>query len=79
MKTKIYIITILFVIVAMIFGGIYLNKKSIDNAYNYAITLIQNGSYEGALSELEKANPNLLDRKDFKDDLKYQKLKLRNI
>lgn len=58
----------------MIFGGIYLNKKSIDNAYNYAITLIQNGSYEGALLELEKANPNLLDRKEFKDDLKYQKL-----
>ena len=74
MKTKIYIITILFVIVAMIFGGIYLNKKAIDNSYNYAITLIQNGSYEGALAELEKANPNLLDRKEFKDDLKYQKL-----
>ena len=74
MKTKIYIVTVLFVIVAMIFGGIYLNKKSIDNAYNYAITLIQNGSYEGALSELENANPNLLDRKEFKDDLKYHKL-----
>lgn len=58
----------------MIFGGIYLNKKAIDNSYNYAITLIQNGSYEGALAELEKANPNLLDRKEFKDDLKYQKL-----
>lgn len=74
MKTKIYIVLVLLVIVAMIFGGIYLNKKSIDNAYNYAITLIQNGSYGGALLELEKANPNLLDRKEFKDDLKYQKL-----
>lgn len=75
MKKVLYIIVTFLVIGVMIFGGIYLNKKSIDNAYNYAITLIQNGSYEGALSELEKANPNLLDRKDFKDDLKYQKLK----
>ena len=58
----------------MIAGGFYLNQRAIDNAYNYAITLIQNGSYEGALSELEKANPNLLDRKEFKDDLKYHKL-----
>ncbi len=74
MKTKIYIVIVLVVIVAMIAGGIYLNQKSIDNAYNYAITLIQNGSHEGALAELEKANPNLLERKEFKDDIKYQKL-----
>ena len=45
MKKTLYIIITLLVIVAMIFGGIYLNKKSIENAYNYAITLIQNGSY----------------------------------
>ena len=62
MKKTLYIIITLLVIVAMIFGGIYLNKKAIDNSYNYAITLIQNGSYEGALLELEKAYPNLLDR-----------------
>lgn len=58
----------------MIVVGIYLNQKSIDDAYNYAITLMQNDSYEGALVELEKANPNLLDRKEFKDDVKYHKL-----
>ena len=74
MKKVLYITIVLVLVAAMILGGIYLNKKSIDNSYNYAITLIQNGSYEGALSELEKANPNLLDRKEFKDDLKYQKL-----
>lgn len=74
MKKVLYTTIVLILVTAMIFGGIYLNQKSIDNAYNYSITLIQNGSYEGALTELEKANPNLLDRKEFKDDLKYQKL-----
>ena len=74
MKTKIYIAIVLVLICAMIFGGIYLNQKSIDTAYNYAITLIQNGSYEGALGELEKANPNILNRKDFKSDMKYGSL-----
>ena len=33
MKKTLYIIITLLVIVAMIFGGIYLNKKSIENAY----------------------------------------------
>lgn len=76
MKRKtVYIIVILLLVCAMTFGGMYLNKKSIDNAYNYAITLIQNGSYEGALTELEKASPNLLDRKEFMNDMKYGKLK----
>lgn len=74
MKKVLYITIVLILVTAMIFGGIYLNQKSIDNAYNHAITLIQNGSYEGALLELEKANPNLLDRKEFKDDMKYHKL-----
>ena len=61
-------------ICAMIFGGIYLNQKSIDNAYNYAITLIQNGSYEGALTELEKANPDVIDRDDFEWDVRRNTL-----
>ena len=74
MKKVLYIVVTLLVIGAMIFGCVYLNQKSIDDAYNYAINLIQNGSYEGALGELEKANPNLLNRKEFKDDIKYQKL-----
>ena len=71
MKTKIYIVLVLLVIVAMIAGGFYLNQRAIDNAYNYAITLIQNGSYEGALAELEKANPEVLDRDGFMSDVKY--------
>lgn len=73
-RNTVYIIVVLLLVCAIISGGMYLNKKLIDNAYNYAITLIQNGFYEGALDEFEKANPNLLDRKDFKEDIKYQKL-----
>ena len=75
MKKAIYIVVTLLVIGAMVVGGMYLDKKAIDDAYNNAITFIQEGSYEGALGELEKANPNLLNRKEFKDDIKYGKLK----
>lgn len=71
MKRKpVYIIVILLVC-AMTFGGMYLNKKSIDNAYNHTITLIQNGSYEEALAEFENANRDVLERDDFKFDIKY--------
>ena len=65
MKRIIYIVIVLVLIGAMIYGGIYLNQKYIDTSYNYAITLIENGSYEGALEELEKVNPNLLNKEDF--------------
>lgn len=71
MKTKIYIVLVLLVIVAMIAVGFYLNQRAIDNAYNYAITLIQNSSYEGALAELEKANPDVLEHDEFMSDVKY--------
>ena len=71
MKTRIIFLVIVVLIAAMVVGGMYLNKKAIDDAYNYAITLIQNGSYEGGLGELEKANPDILDRDEFKSDMKY--------
>ena len=48
-----------------------MNQRAIDTAYNYAITLIQNGSYEGALLELEKANPDVIERDGFMSDVKY--------
>lgn len=72
-RKTIYIIVVLLVC-AMTFGGIYLNKKLVDNTYNHAVSLIQNGSYESALAELEKVNHKLLNRKSFKNDIKYQKL-----
>ena len=37
----------------------------------YYSALIQNGSYENALAELEKANPDILDRDGFKSDMTY--------
>lgn len=71
MKKVLYITIVLVLVAAMIFGGIYLNQRAIDTAYNYAITLIQNGSYEGALLELEKANPDVIEREEFMSDVKY--------
>lgn len=74
MKTKVYIAVILILTSVMIFPWVYLNQKTINDAYNYAINFIQNGSYEEALSELEKANSNVIDRDDFKWDVKSGKL-----
>ncbi len=75
MKKIFQIIIFLLLVSALIIGIVYLDKKAIDDSYNYAITLIQNGSYEGGLSSLEKANPNLLDRKEFEEDVKQGVLK----
>lgn len=73
MKTKIYIVVIL-LLCSAVAGGIYINQKAIDTAYNSAITMIRKGSYESALSEFEKANPNILDRDDFRSDMKYKNI-----
>ena len=74
MKDKICIVVIMTVIVTIIAGGIYLNHKTSDTAYNLAVDLIRNGSYESALTELENANRKLIDRKDFKTDVKHKRL-----
>ena len=69
MKTKTKCLIIILLIVAIIFGGVYMNKKSTDDAYNDAVALIANGNYEDALVKLEKAN-NDLDRDGFGSDVK---------
>lgn len=74
MKDKICIVVVMTVIVTIIAGGIYLNHKTSDTAYNLAVDLIRNGSYESALTELENANRKLIDRKDFKTDVKHRRL-----
>ena len=71
MKKFLYITIAILLICVIFWGGTYMDKKAKDNAYNNAITLIQNGSYEDALAALEKANPNILDRKNFKSDMEY--------
>ena len=71
MKTKIISIVVILLLCGTVFGGIYINQKTIDDAYNNAITFIQNGSYENALAELEKANSGVLDRDGFKSDMNY--------
>lgn len=69
-KKKIITAVILLVICGLIFGGIYYNK-AVDKGYKNIITLIENGSYEQALAEFENANPDVLERDDFKFDIKY--------
>lgn len=71
MKKKIITVIVLSVFCGLFFGGIYLYNKSVDETYNNTITLIENCSYEQALAEFENANPDVLERDDFKFDIKY--------
>lgn len=71
MKKKIITVFILILICGLAFGGVYFYNKAIDEEYNNTITLIENGSYEKALAEFENANPDVLNRDDFKLDIKY--------
>lgn len=73
LKKRTYIIVALLLITGIIIGVISIKKKAIDDSYNYAITLIANNSYERALSELEKANPDKIERDDFLADVTYGK------
>ena len=78
MKRRIYIIISILLVSGIIFGGAYifaLYQKEIDTAYNSAVTMIQNGAYEDALSELEKANPKKINRDNFWKDVKYDYIK----
>lgn len=71
MKKKIITVIVMSVICGLIFGSVYLHNKSVDEAYNNTIILIENGSYEKALAEFENANPDALERDDFKWNVKY--------
>ncbi len=62
-------------ICGLVFGGIYLYNKSVDEAYNNTITLIKNGSYEQALTKLENANSDVLSRKGFKKSIQRGNLR----
>ena len=73
LKKRTYIIVALLLITGIIIGVISIKKKAIDDSYNYAITLIANKSYEDALLELEKANPDKIERDDFLADVTYGK------
>lgn len=71
MKKKVITVIVLSVICGFVFGGIYLYNKSVDEEYKNTITLIENGSYEKALAEFENANPDVLERDEFRWDFKY--------
>lgn len=74
MKKVLCVVVVLLLLCAASFYGANLNKKTMEEAYNNAITLIENCSYEDALAELEKANLNHFDRQKFMNALKYGNL-----
>lgn len=69
MKAKIGMAIIITLAGAIICGGGYLYGKPVNDAYNEAIDLIENGSYEKALETFENTNHNTLEREDFKSDM----------
>lgn len=73
MKKAVFSIIVLLMVCGISVGGVYSYRKSIDDAYVNAVAFIQNGSYEEALAELEKANPNMIERSNFKWDMKHNK------
>lgn len=71
MKKETYIIIVFLLMIGVYIGGVYVSEKNADNAYNNAVTLTAGGSYEEALSEFEKANPNKISRNLFLLDVSY--------
>lgn len=76
MKSRIFTLIGLLLVCFGIYGGVYLYRKSVDTTYMNTVTLIQNGFYEEALKEFEKVNSDVLDRDDFKVDIKYGGLEM---
>lgn len=76
MKSRIFTLIGLLLVCFGICGGVYLYRKSVDTTYMNTVTLIQNGFYEEALKEFEKVNSDVLDRDDFKRDIKDSGLEM---
>lgn len=72
MKKTLCIVWAFLLVITVICGSVYLHNKSIDTSYQQTVNLIKNGFYEDALTEFEKANPDVLDREDFGWDMKRQ-------
>lgn len=70
MKKTLCIVLAFLLVITVICGSVYLHNKSIDTSYQQTVNLIKNGFYEDALTEFEKANPDVLDREDFGWDMK---------
>lgn len=65
MKSRIWVLVIVFLLAVAIISGIYMHNKNIEDTYNNAVNLIKNEAYEDGLAELDKANPEPIDRDDF--------------
>ena len=76
MKKRIYKIITALLVSGLVLGCAYMVAcvQNKTRAYDYAVTLIRNGAYEEALGELEKLNPEKIDRDDFLTDVKYNRI-----
>lgn len=74
MKSRIWFLVIVFLLVAAIISGIYVHNKNIEDTYNNAVNLIKSEAYEDGLAELDKANPEPIDRDDFMWDAKRNEI-----
>ena len=74
MKKRGYIIAVFLLTAGMVFLNLYSKQRDIELAYNYGITLLTNGSYEGALGEFEKANRDKINRDDFLSDVRNDEI-----
>ena len=64
----------MFLLAAAIISGVFVHNKNIEDTYNNAVNLIKNESYEDGLAELDKANPEPIDRDDFMWDAKRNEI-----
>ena len=74
MKSRIWFVVIVFLLAAAIIGGIYVHNKNIEDTYNNAVNLIKSEAYEDGLAELDKANPEPIDRDDFMWDARRNEI-----
>ena len=65
---------IAFLLAAAIISGIYVYNKNIEDTYNNAVNLIKSEAYEDGLAELDKANPEPIDRDDFMWDARRNEI-----
>ncbi len=76
MKKRICIMIVLLMIVSIIALGVYMRQRAFDDAYHDAIALMSRGSYEGAISEFEKANSDMIDRDNFLRNVDLQRIRM---
>ena len=74
LKSRIWFLVIVLLLVAAIISGVCVHNKNIEDTYNNAVNLIKSEAYEDGLAELDKVNPEPIDRDDFMWDAKRNEI-----